>query len=125
MFPCEIHPGIEPMVLYARFSSFACIALGVVSLAFSATLSAAQERRQPAAKTGADKACAEFGPNFVSGDSPGHCVQIEQRLRVGRNARRNMSAWESANTFAPILDGGPMPAHLRLNGRFGIAHSRE
>ncbi len=74
----------------------------------------------------ADRVCAEFGPDFVAGDAPGHCVRVEQRLRVERNARRDMSPWDAPPAFAPLDSAaGALPARLRLNGGFGLGRGRQ
>ena len=68
----------------------------------------------------ADRLCESYGAGFVSGDAPGHCVKVEERLRVDPNGRRGMSGWESPTAFAPIEDG-PLRAHVRITGGFGAA----
>ena len=77
-----------------------------------------------AARAKADKVCSSYGPGFVSAGAPGQCVNVEERLRVERNARRAMSPWDAPAAFAPLGAGdGAMPAHLRVNGGFGLAQA--
>ena len=85
----------------------------------------AGEANGPNARARADDICSGYGPGFVAGAMPGHCVKVEERLRVERNVRRDLAPWDTPSTFAPLgPNDGAMPAHLRLNGGFGAGQRR-
>lgn len=119
--PANLCASSETEPLNSSSSTPLFLSLSLLWLA--APLGAAQSAEAGNARAGADRRCAGFGPGFVAGADPGQCVKIEERLRVKRDALRSLSPWEAPNAFAPLPSGdGAMPAHLRLNGGFGVAH---
>ena len=111
------------MLFRALSPSIFATAAGFLSFALAPAL-AGDAAPSGAARAKADRVCAGYGPGFVSAGPPGQCVKVEERLRVERNARRGMSAWDAPPAFAPLgADDGAMPAHLRLNGGFGFAQA--
>ena len=71
------------------------------------------------------KLCDSYGPGFVPAGAPGNCVKVQERLRVEPQARRGLGPFDGPTAFAPFpQQGGHFPAHLRLNGDFGIGRLR-
>ena len=75
----------------------------------------AQDLQAPRDK--ANRICASYGQGFVAGPTPGHCVKVEERLRVAP-AARHTHLDESAGGFVSAQDA-PLRDRLRVNGGFG------
>ena len=92
----------------------ACMCVGV-GLSVGADGARAQELHDPRDK--ANRICASYGQGFVAGPIPGHCVKVEERLRVAPEARHTRLD-EPAGGFVSAQDA-PMRDRLRVNGGFG------
>ena len=108
------------MVKVARPYAFGFLALGF-ACAGGLEAARAQELADPRDK--ADRLCASYGRGFVAGRAPGHCVTVQERLRVEPHRRQVMSETYGAPVFAPAQDA-PLRNRLRLNGGFGTAAIR-
>jgi hypothetical protein len=76
-------------------------------------------------QTPAEKLCDSYGPGFVPAGVPGNCVKVQERLRVEPQARRALGPFDAPPAFAPFPpQGASLPAHLRLNGGFGVGRLR-
>ena len=106
-----------------RLLALAACALGAplagVSLA-GVPLAMAQELQNP--RDRANQICASYGQGFVAGPGPGHCVKVQERLRVEPHARR--AALDEPGTGFYAVQDAPMRDRLRLNGGFGSASVR-
>jgi len=108
------------MVKVARPYSFGFLALGF-ACAGGLQTARAQELADPRDK--ADRLCASYGRGFVAGHAPGHCVTVQERLRVEPDRHRVMSNQDPAPMFSATQDA-PLRNRLRLNGGFGTAAIR-
>ena len=106
------------MISSARSCRYRLLALAVC--AFAAPAAMAQDLQNPRDK--ANQICASYGPGFVAGPGPGHCVKVQERLRVEPHARR-AALDEPGMGFSSFQDA-PMRDRLRLNGGFGSASAR-
>jgi hypothetical protein len=91
---------------------------------FAAAPVLAEEGLRP--RMAGDAICAGFGPGYVPAGAPGHCIKVQERLRVEPHSRRGLSPLDGGAAYAPMpyAEDGAMPAHLRLNGGFGRADIR-
>lgn len=71
----------------------------------------------------ANRLCESYGRGFVAGHAPGHCVKVQERLRVEPNRPHAMFEPNAAPVFSPAQDA-PLRNRLRLNGGFGTAAMR-
>ena len=71
----------------------------------------------------ANRLCESYGRGFVAGHAPGHCVKVQERLRVEPHRRQVLSEQEAAPLFSATQDA-PLRNRLRLNGGFGTAAIR-
>jgi len=108
------------MVHVARPYAFGFLALG---LACAGGLQAARAQELADPRDKANRLCASYGRGFVAGHAPGHCVKVQERLRVEPDRRHGMSEPNLGPVFAPAQDA-PMRNRLRLNGGFGTAAIR-
>jgi hypothetical protein len=97
--------------------SCACRLIAFAACAAGAQTVGAQDLPDLRAKE--SQICASYGPGFVAGHEPGHCVKVQERLRVAPEARR-AALDEPAAAFAPAPQA-PMRDRLRLNGAFSAA----
>ena len=108
------------MIKVARPYAFGVFALGF-ACAGGWQAAMGQEFADPRDK--ANRLCASYGRDFVAGHGPGHCVKVQERLRVEPDRHRLMSEQDAAPVFAPAQDS-PLRNRLRLNGGFGAAAMR-
>ena len=108
------------MVKVARPYAFGFFALGF-ACAGGLQAALAQDISDP--RDRANRLCASYGRGFVAGDAPGHCVKVQERLRVELERHHPMPYQDAAPVFAPAQDA-PMRNRLRLNGGFGTAAIR-
>jgi len=94
--------------------------LVLAACAFGAPAAMAQDLQNPRDK--ANQICASYGQGFVAGPGPGHCVKVQERLRVEPHARR-AALEEPGMNFSSFQDA-PLRDRLRLNGGFGNASVR-
>ena len=94
--------------------------LALAACAFGAPAAMAQNLQNPRDK--ANQICASYGQGFVAGPGPGHCVKVQERLRVEPHARR-ATLEEPGMGFSSFQDA-PLRDRLRLNGGFGNASVR-
>jgi hypothetical protein len=106
------------MIQTARSLCYRLLALA--ACAAGAHAAQAQDLQDPRNK--ANQICATYGPGFVAGRAPGHCVKVQERLRVEPNARR--AALDEAPPQFSSYQDAPMRDRLRLNGGFGAANAR-
>ena len=71
----------------------------------------------------ATRLCESYGRGFVAGHAPGHCVKVQERLRVEPNRPQALVRQEAAPVFSSVQDA-PLRNRLRLNGGFGAASIR-
>jgi len=108
------------MIKVARPYAFGFFALGF-ACAGGLQAAMAQEFADPRDK--ANRLCASYGRDFVAGHGPGHCVKVQERLRVEPHRRQVLSEQEAAPLFSVTQDA-PLRNRLRLNGGFGTAAIR-
>ena len=108
------------MIKVARPYAFGFFALGF-ACAGGLQAAMAQEFADPRDK--ANRLCASYGRDFVAGHGPGHCVKVQERLRVEPNRPQALVSQEAAPVFSPAQDA-PLRNRLRLNGGFGTASVR-
>ena len=89
--------------------------LALTAFLAGAAVAGAQELQNPRDK--ASRICASYGQGFVAGAAPGHCVKVEERLRVAPPARHTRLE-ETAGGFVSVQDA-PLRDRLRVNGGFG------
>jgi hypothetical protein len=94
--------------------------LALAACAVVAPMAMAQDLQNP--RDRANQICATYGQGFVAGPGPGHCVKVQERLRVEPHARR--AALEDPGTGFSSFQDAPMRDRLRLNGGFGSAAAR-
>ena len=108
------------MVHVARPYAFGFLALG---LACAGGLQAARAQELADPRDKANRLCASYGRGFVAGHAPGHCVKVQERLRVEPNRPQAPVSQEAAPVFSSVQDA-PLRNRLRLNGGFGTASVR-
>jgi hypothetical protein len=100
-------------------------AIGFLALGFACAggwrAAIAEDFANPRAR--ANRLCESYGRGFMAGDAPGHCVKVQERLRVEPDHRHVMADPYAAPVFAPVQDA-PLRNRLRLNGGFGPAAAR-
>ena len=101
-----------------RLLALAACALGAPLAGVSLTM--AQDLQNPRDK--ANQICASYGQGFVAGPGPGHCVKVQERLRVAPSAR-HIASDEPMQGFVSIQDA-PLRDRLRVTGGFGSASVR-
>ena len=106
------------MISTARSCCYRLLALA--ACAAGAQMAAGQELLAPRGK--ANQICASYGPGFVAGSGPGHCVKLQERLRVEPHARR--AALDERPTILSPVQDAPLRDRVRLNGGFGAAVAR-
>ena len=106
------------MIRTPRSSRHRLLALAVCAL--GAPLAMAQDLQNPRDK--ANQICASYGPGFVAGPGTGHCVKVQERLRIEPHGRR-AAVEEPGMAFFSFQDA-PLRDRLRLNGGFGNASVR-
>ncbi len=105
------------MALVVRPYAFVLLALSFAFMGAWRT-AIAEDFADPRAR--ANRLCESYGRGFIAGDAPGHCVKVQERLRVEPDHRHVMSDPYGAPVFAPVQDA-PLRNRLRLNGGFGPA----
>ena len=108
------------MVHVARPYAYGFLALG---LACAGGLQAARAQELADPRDKANRLCASYGRGFVAGHAPGHCVKVQERLRVEPNRPQAMVGQGAAPVFSSVQDA-PLRNRLRLNGGFGTAAVR-
>ena len=106
------------MISTARSCRYRLLALA--AFAAGTTLANGQELQNPRDK--ANQICASYGPGFIAGSGPGHCVKVQERLRVEPRAR-HMTLDDSAPNLSSFQEA-PLRDRLRVNGGFGNAAVR-
>jgi hypothetical protein len=100
-------------------------AIGFLALGFACACgwrtAIAEDFADPRAR--ANRLCESYGRGFMAGDAPGHCVKVQERLRVEPNRPQALVSQEAAPVFSPAQDA-PLRNRLRLNGGFGTASVR-
>ncbi len=89
--------------------------LTLAACLIGAPLAMAQELQDPRDK--ANRICASYGHGFVAGHMPGHCVKVQERLRVAPSARHSRLEEPTQGFFAS--QDAPLRDRLRVNGGFG------
>ncbi len=111
------------MISTARSCRYRLLAVAACALGAplaGVPLAMAQDLQNPRDK--ANQICASYGQGFVAGPGPGHCVKVQERLRVEPHARR--AALDEPGTGFYAAQDAPMRDRLRLNGGFGGASVR-
>ena len=94
--------------------------LTLAAFAFGTPAVLAQDLQNPRDK--ANQICASYGQGFVAGAGTGHCVKVQERLRVDPHGRR--AALEEPGMGFFSFQDAPLRDRLRLNGGFGNASVR-
>jgi len=100
-----------------RFCRHSLLALAAACMGVGLDADGAQAQELQAPRDKANRICASYGQGFVAGPTPGHCVKVEERLRVAPAARHTRLD-ESAGGFVSAQDA-PLRDRLRVNGGFG------
>ena len=108
------------MIKVSRPAALRLLALGLACAGGVGT-AVAEDFADP--RNRANRLCESYGRGFVAGHAPGHCVKVQERLRVEPNRPQALVSQEAAPVFSPAQDA-PLRNRLRLNGGFGTASVR-
>ena len=108
------------MIKVSRPNALRLLALGL-ACAGGLRTAVAEDFADP--RNRANRLCESYGRGFVAGHAPGHCVKVQERLRVEPNRPQALVSQEAAPVFSSVQDA-PLRNRLRLNGGFGTASVR-